>query len=72
MKISRLRSGYRIKLSDGEFEAICHMLALAESDLEGDETRAEQADLLSLAGKRALLSDRFLSRTMMQVDEDRR
>lgn len=67
MWITRLRSGYRINLSDGEFEALAHLVNLGWFDMEGAD---DQLGLLSIAGKRAMRGT-FGERGFMDVAEDR-
>ncbi len=64
MKIVRLQRGYRIVLSDGEFEALEQIVALGTADLEGSVK-------LSPVGERALRK-RFSLIDAMRIDEDRR
>ena len=68
-KIIRLKRGYRISLSDGEFGALSLLVEYAM------EAREEQGDDLlaaaSAATKRAL-KGRFAMREPMEIDEDRR
>ena len=69
MKIIRLKRGYRISLSDGEFGALSLLVEYAI------ERREEQGDdffaAASTATKRAF-KGRFAVREPMEVDEDRR
>lgn len=43
MKIVRLKRGYRINLSDSEFNAVAHLVSLGEAYMEGmsDQERDE-------------------------------
>jgi len=65
MKITRLRKGYRINLSDSEFEALCLLVQHGESDIDG-VSRAIDLGFVSPAAKRAL------DKIRMSVDDDRR
>ena len=69
MKITRLKRGYRISLSDGEFEALSLLVdhGVSASVGEGDEFLATA----SPAAKRAF-KGRFALREPTEVDEDRR
>ncbi len=69
MKITRLKRGYRISLSDGEFEALSLLVdhGVSASVEEGDEFLATA----SPAAKRAF-KGRFALREPMEVDENRR
>jgi hypothetical protein len=69
MKITRLKRGYRISLSDGEFDALSLLVqyGLEARDEQGDEFWAAA----SAAAKRAF-KGRFALREPMDVDEDRR
>ena len=35
MKITRLKRGYRINLSDSEYAALVHLIGLGQGDMEG-------------------------------------
>jgi hypothetical protein len=49
MRVTKLKAGYRIHLTDGEFEALDHLLRLGLADIEDDEDG--QTRLLTAAGK---------------------
>lgn len=66
MKITRLKRGYAIRLSDGEFEALFHIVMLGKADV--DDTGFAN---LSLAARRAI-SGRLSDIAALRVDEDRR
>lgn len=68
MKITRLKKGVRISLTDSEFEALRHLVQLGKSDIEGDDM---QLAGLSPAGKRAIRA-RFSEINCFHIDEDRR
>ena len=68
MKVTRLKRGYRINLSDAEFEALEHLVMLGKSDMEGAD---EQLDFLSHRARHAMEKD-FLSGDCLAIDEDRR
>lgn len=70
MKITKLKRGYRVTLSDGEFDALDHLVALGMADVAGDELN--QTVNLSPGGRRAIISGRFSMLAAMHVDEDRR
>jgi hypothetical protein len=70
MKITRLRSGYRINLTDGEFEALAALVAHGQADGEGT-TLDDAFPGLSRAAKRAM-NGRFTDQNPLVVDDDRR
>jgi hypothetical protein len=69
MKITRLKKGYAIRLSDGEFEALTRLVEHGQSDFEGVNLKREYG--VSGAELRAFRG-RFALRAAMGVDEDRR
>jgi hypothetical protein len=69
MKITRLRRGYRIHLSDTEFRALCFLVNLGATDLEGMNDHEVPG---TLAMKRLLFRGRFAEFAAMGIDEDRR
>ena len=69
MKITRLRRGYRISLSDTEFNALAYLVTLGQSDLEGVN---EEEIPGTPAEKRHLFQGRFVEQAAMRVDDDRR
>jgi hypothetical protein len=70
MKIIRLRNGYRISLSDGEFEALVTLAGHGQADAEGT-TLDDAFPGLSRAGKRAM-NGRLMEQGAFAIDEDRR
>ncbi|MGO8914450.1 MAG: hypothetical protein ACLQJR_00920 [Stellaceae bacterium] len=69
MKIIRLKRGYRISLSDGEFEALS---LLVEYGTEADEEQRDEFLALASSGAKRALKGRFALREPMEIDEDRR
>jgi hypothetical protein len=69
MKITRLKTGYRIRLSDSEFRAVSSLISLGEAYMEGmsDEERDEtERDM----GKAALA--KVTGNGSWAIDDDRR
>jgi hypothetical protein len=69
MKITCLKRGYRISLSDSEFEALS---LLVEYGAEADEEQRDQFLALASPGAKRALKGRFALREPMEIDEDRR
>jgi len=69
MRIVKLKIGYSIRLTDGEYEALQHLVELGIGDMEGT-AEEEQTASLSLAGKQAM--SRFMRYSMWQVADNRR
>lgn len=72
MKITRLKRGYRIGLTDTEFEALCVLVNKGQTDFEGVDISAEYGSVYGKPVARLLEQGRFSFRAAMQVDEDRR
>lgn len=70
MRITRLRRGYRVRLSDAEFEALCFIVRQGQEEL--NNFVEEDLGHLSLPAREALSTDRFQSDKTMKVDDDRR
>jgi hypothetical protein len=68
MKVTRLRKGYTIRLTDGEFEALGHLVLLGSSDMEG----ADPADYSMSRGAVRALNGRLGEQNPLRVDDDRR
>lgn len=70
MQVIRLKKGYTIRLSDGEFEALDHLYRLSMADMEGDEDA--QRALLSPAGKRGMSRLMTFHAYSLEPTDDRR
>lgn len=69
MKITRLKSGFRLHLTDGEWEAMMHLIELGRGDVESDWDG--QTESLSYAARRAI-SGRLARFDGLATDVDRR
>jgi len=67
MKITRLKQGYRIDLTDAEMEALRHLVDHGQSAMDGED----QYRMLSPSAQRAI-KGRFSLFSAMDMDEDRR
>jgi myo-inositol-hexaphosphate 3-phosphohydrolase len=70
VKITRLKRGYRINLSDAEFQALEFLVSHGQGDMAGVDLREEY----NLGGRiiDLLESGRFSEFAALAVDEDRR
>lgn len=70
MKITRLKKGYRIAVTDTEFEALSFLVMHGQGDMEGVDPKKEHG----LHGRvaRLLTDGRFGEHRAMRIDEDRR
>jgi hypothetical protein len=68
VKVTKLKRGYVIRLSDSEFGALEYLVQLGQTDLEGEDLSWHP---LTPAVKRAI-NGRFMERAAMAVDDDRR
>jgi hypothetical protein len=70
MKVTRLRRGFRINLSDAEMEALRHLVTLGGEDVSGDPDGA--TSVLSPAAKAVIRRGRIGNIAALDTDDDRR
>lgn len=71
MKIVRLKKGYRLHLTDGEFEALTTLADVGTETIDPVDPPRQRFPGLSNAAYRAL-NGRFSTFACWHVDEDRR
>lgn len=69
MKITRLKRGYRIRMNDGEFNAVGHLISLGEAYMEGMD-EVEHDDTVREMGRATFA--KITGSGSWAVDEDRR
>lgn len=69
MKITRLKRGYRISLSDAEFGVLAYLAGDGQCGLNGEDLNNYP---LSAAEKAVIRRGRFSEIDAMRIDEDRR
>ncbi len=69
MNVTRLKQGYRIRLSDSEMEALEMLVGMGLMETEKYDPKELQ---VSPSAKRVLNSPRWQDIALMSIDEDRR
>ena len=70
MKITRLKRGFHINLSDGEFEALNQLVAHGMACFEGEDPY--EWDHMTRGAKHHIFKGTFSHLTAMLIGEDRR
>lgn len=69
MKVTRLKKGYRLRLSDTEFEALATLVEHGQADLCGEDLTQHP---LARRVATCIESGTFSAMDAMGIDEDRR